>query len=51
MIVKSFAQAAMLSVGIVFAGLIFGASELLFSPLGFTAILLALFLEIFGNRW
>ena len=51
MIMKSFAQAAMLSIGIAFVGIIFGASELIFSPIGFGAILLSLFLELVGNRW
>ena len=51
MMLKSLAQAAILSIGLVLLGVVFGASKLIFSPIGFAAILLGLFLEIFGNRW
>ena len=50
-ILKSLAEAAMISIGVLLLGIVFGASELLFTPLGFGAILATFFLEIFGNRW
>ncbi len=51
MMLKSLAHAALLSVGVLLPGVMFGANELLFSPVGFAAILGSLFLELLGNRW
>ncbi|MBI4210808.1 MAG: hypothetical protein HY544_04855 [Candidatus Diapherotrites archaeon] len=51
MLLRSFVEAAMLSMVLILAGIAFGANDMVFSPMGFGAILVTFFLEIFGNRW